>query len=560
MYAGRSGFVALLLFGLWLEWIGDAAHRNLAQIKVQAEVADAFHATLVFIAMVMVLLAAPAATAGAICLDKARGTLLHVMVTDLSDTEIVLGKLAARLVPVLGLLASSLPVLALLTLMGGIDPVAVLGSFLVLVGVAFLGCALALTFSVWARRPYEVLLATYLVWIAWFLLVPGAAFVSWHLGYGSRPPVAVLRSNLYMLTVGANDPSDPTSPGFGEQVLFLVAATLVSAGLLALAVLRLRPVIIGQWSRGERPERGRGSVSARPRGAARLGPTLDGNPVLWREWHRNRPSRWARVVWTAFGVLAVGLSVYSLSRFWTSSSGSRDFPAVVNGFLASIGLLLLSLTSATSLSEERRRGSLDVLLASPLSSREILWGKWWGAFRSVVVLAFLPTAVSAVLALWSWRLVGPLLVLGLFLAYGAAITSLRLALATWIANTTRVLVLSVTAVVGMTIGPLPIVAILFPRAGQAGLCIAMVSPWMGVGYFSAVIAGNEPSALWPRASGFAVFWTGVYTIVAAALAVAAWITFDRCMGRMPEGTARPRHVPDERKPPRKRTVAVLDEV
>ncbi len=71
----------------------------------------------------MVMLAAPAATAGAICLDKARGTLLHTLVTDLSDAEIVLGKLAARLVPVLGLVACSLPVLALGLLLGGIDPV-----------------------------------------------------------------------------------------------------------------------------------------------------------------------------------------------------------------------------------------------------------------------------------------------------------------------------------------------------------------------------------------------------------------------------------------------------
>ena len=27
------------------------------------------------------------------------------------------------------------------------------------------------------------------------------------------------------------------------------------------------------------------------------GPSLDGNPVLWREWHRNQPSRLARVLW-----------------------------------------------------------------------------------------------------------------------------------------------------------------------------------------------------------------------------------------------------------------------
>ena len=40
-----------------------------------------------------------AATAGAVCLDKARGTLDHVLATDLSDAEIVLGKLGVRLVP-----------------------------------------------------------------------------------------------------------------------------------------------------------------------------------------------------------------------------------------------------------------------------------------------------------------------------------------------------------------------------------------------------------------------------------------------------------------------------
>ena len=64
------------------------------------------------IELTAVLLIAPAATAGAICLDKARGTLAHVFLTDLTDREIVLGKLAARLVPVWGLLLCLLNVAA----------------------------------------------------------------------------------------------------------------------------------------------------------------------------------------------------------------------------------------------------------------------------------------------------------------------------------------------------------------------------------------------------------------------------------------------------------------
>jgi ABC-type transport system involved in multi-copper enzyme maturation permease subunit len=484
--------------------------------------------------------------------------LLHVLVTDLSDTEIVLGKLAARLVPVLGMIASSLPVLALLTLMGGIDPVALTGSFLVLLGVAVLGCALALALSVWGRKTHEVLLATYLVWIVWLLLVPASAVVSWHLGYGFNPPDAIVKSNLFVLAVGANNASDRSSPGLGAQLLFLGVAIVVAAGLLVLTVWRLRPVIIGHWGRAEREERR--SVRARHRAWSGLGPTLDGNPVLWREWHRNQPSRWARIVWRVYGILAVGFTAYSLPWFWWSTPTFREFPAIVNGFQASIGLLLLSLTSATSLSEERTRGSLDVLLAAPLSTSEILWGKWWGAFRTVLLLAILPTAVAAILATREGYWISPLQILALFLAYGAAITSLGLALATWIANPGRVLALCVAAVVGVTIGSIPVVVVLFDGPGQTAPCVAMVSPFMGIGFFSDLIAGNGPTDEWWLASRFAFFWTAVYAAAAAALAIATRATFDRCLGRMPEGSVVPSHLPRHWKPKRKPAVAVIDEL
>jgi hypothetical protein len=104
--------------------------------------------------LAVVLLAAPAATAGAICLDRTRGTLAHMLLTDLSDAEIVLGKLAARLVPVLTLIACTLPVMELLTLIGGLEPVAVLGTFVVTVGVAVLGCSLAMVFSLWLGKTH----------------------------------------------------------------------------------------------------------------------------------------------------------------------------------------------------------------------------------------------------------------------------------------------------------------------------------------------------------------------------------------------------------------------
>jgi hypothetical protein len=105
--------------------------------------------------LTLVLLAAADESAGAICLDHSRGTPTHLLVTDLADGEIVLDKLAARLVPVMGLVRCALPVKALLTLLGGVDPDALFGAFLVTVSVALLGCSLALVLSLWAGRTHE---------------------------------------------------------------------------------------------------------------------------------------------------------------------------------------------------------------------------------------------------------------------------------------------------------------------------------------------------------------------------------------------------------------------
>ena len=529
MYAGRTVFVGLLLVGLVFVWINSFHERaGLTSYRAQAEIGRTFFQTLVFTELVMVMLAAPAAAAGAICLDKARGTLLHVLVTDLSDAEIGLGKLAARLVPVLGLVACSLPVLALGTLLGGTDPVALTGSFLVIVGVTVFGCTLALTFSVWGKKTHEVLLATYVVWAIWVVAIPGLFVVN---GITSFPGW-LLKTNPIGLTVAAHDPSSPSSPGVADQLLFLAATLLISAALLALAVARLRPAIIHQWGRSEQ------SGSPRLRRGYGYGPTLDGNPVLWREWHRRRPSRWARIIWRLYIALAVGFSAVAISMAWQGGRGS-DPVGVISGFVASIGLLLLSVSAATSLAEERAMGSIDVLLATPLRTSSIVWGKWWGTYRTVPLLAILPGMVAVALANQTGRWLGPPLVVVEILAYGAAVTSLGLALATWVGRLSLALALCVGAVVGVTVGAIPVAMVLFRGAGHLGPCAAMASPVFGVGYFSAMI-GAPPSRNYEPDFAAAMFWSGFYATAAGGLLAATLLTFDRCLGRRPDRPALPR--------------------
>ena len=112
-------------------------------VEEYADLGESYFYAMIGMELALVMLAAPAATAGAICVDRARGTLDHILVTDLSDAEIVLGKLGARLMPVLGLVACSWPVMAISSLLGGIDPIALTLAFAIIVAVGVLGCTFA---------------------------------------------------------------------------------------------------------------------------------------------------------------------------------------------------------------------------------------------------------------------------------------------------------------------------------------------------------------------------------------------------------------------------------
>lgn len=129
----------------------------------------------------------------------------------------------------------------------------------------------------------------------------------------------------------------------------------------------------------------------------------------------------------------------------------------------------------TSLADERMRGSLDVLMTTPMSTRSILWGKWLGTYRIVLGLAILPGVASVIVACMAPavptrlgaaglptpglvrlnlldRIAAPGLVVGEMLSYGAAITSMGLALAIWVPRLGRAIAINVVIFVLIAIG------------------------------------------------------------------------------------------------------------
>jgi ABC-type transport system involved in multi-copper enzyme maturation permease subunit len=520
--------VAGQLAALGVVWTAQVGRGPLS-IREQAEVGRDFYHLLAVTQLALALLAAPAATAGAFYLDRARGTLALLLTTDLTAAEIVLGKLAARLVPLAGTVLCGVPFLALGALFGGIDPDAVVGLLLVTLGAAVLGCTLALTLSVWGATLTEVVLATYAIWLVaifvppiwWTVRANGA--IPWPLpGWleATSPILLLFRPGRI-----------PGGASLEETSWFFAICLALSAALTAVAAWRLRPAAAREADRARR------RVGLGRLGRWLPGPSLDANPILWREWHARRPTRTVLVLWLLYAALAVACTAGVAWLTWLLPSGG---PApLLNGLQVAAGMLLLSISAASALAEERARGSLDVLLATPLPTRSVVWGKWWGTFRLVPVLAVPPGLATAAVAWHHGHWSGVALVTGLVVAYGTFLTSLGLAVATWVPRLGRAVGLCVAAQVGITVGWVVFgVLVAGGTPGLTGPGLASFSPFVGVVLSNAQMHVAKFSASdWNQVVGWLGFWILVDLVLAAVLLKVVFMTFNRCLGRVDEARA-----------------------
>ena len=177
------------------------------------------------------------------------------------------------------------------------------------------------------------------------------------------------------------------------------------------------------------------------------------------------------------------------------------------------------------------RGSLDVLMTTTLSTREIVLGKWLGTFRLVPSLAVLPVLVILCSDASKPHYVPTVLMTLIFVfVCGAAITGLGLAMATWCARLGRAVALTVSAYVLVTVGWMFMG--LWYRSGPDGEGLMMASPFFFAGELAADLCGPGNGR---EHIGWAVFWTVVYGMAALVFLGATLASFNRCLGRVEAG-------------------------
>ena len=120
-----------------------------------------FFQTLFYVQVGLVCLIAPGLTSGAITIEKEQRTYDLLAVTPMEARSMVIGKLISALSFVLLLMVSSVPLVSVCFLLGGVSPGEVLFAYLALLLTAFMYGALGLMWSSVARNTATATLMTY---------------------------------------------------------------------------------------------------------------------------------------------------------------------------------------------------------------------------------------------------------------------------------------------------------------------------------------------------------------------------------------------------------------
>lgn len=537
LYAFRAMFVSTMLIGL-LSAAEESQRQPILYSWQLAEIGQRFFTMLALSQLALVMLAAPATTAGSICLDRARGSLTHLLVTDLTAAEIVLGKFAAQLAPTVALLLASLPVLFLSTLLGGIDNQSLLRLFLVSLAVGSLGCSLALMISNWAKKSHEVLFTVYAMWAIWIFsqifIDEGVHRMGWP---------------SFLLEFEQWNPFHRTFSSYGrilsldiwDDLSYLAFFLALSSVFLLITMWRIRRISGKSEAAKERTRRRRRIWDLLPGG-----PTLETNPLLWRELNATRPTRWSivvtRLLLFVYLALVAQTIVTQIQDYWRSGGAMNgEFGLLVHGFSIAVALLFVTVNAATSLAEERVRGSLDVVMTTPISTRTIVMSKWWGVFLPASLIAIVPTfGVFTSLLVHQGDWLTLLLMPALVLSYIAACTSLGLLMATVNSGLGKAIGWAVTIYCMITVGGYVLPFMVFSRQGSDAIGFSCMSPFTGVAITvmgASAKVGTNDAKYWIEwgARYWLVFWCFVTLMTNFAL---LWFTlriFDQALGRNTSG-------------------------
>jgi ABC-type Na+ efflux pump permease subunit len=148
---------------LWTAWQQVMGWQDVRELGVMARFGGILYVMFAMLQLTLMLFFAPLFTAAAVSYEKDRRTFTLLLMTDLSDLEIVLGKLVAGLLNILMILAASIGLVSLCVLFGGISFSQVVNLYAVTAASGVAGGALGLLIALWRDRTFQSISLTILM-------------------------------------------------------------------------------------------------------------------------------------------------------------------------------------------------------------------------------------------------------------------------------------------------------------------------------------------------------------------------------------------------------------
>lgn len=434
----------LLMCTAWLVLTGTQIVRNVGDM---ARFGAIIFQILAPLQLAVLMFFAALSSASAVALEKDRRTLVLLLLTNLTNSELVLGKLLASIVNVLSMLAAAAPLFVLLALFGGISMEQVGQTFAVTLASILAAASLGSLIALWREKTSQSLTLTVLAIVLglaaaevvgsgilgqdWFGISAatwGTALSPWNAvnaatrafadadsrrGMLSNPvglfllvtvSLTVLLNLVAILMVRVWNPSrearrqtEETAP---ESIWSLEhEASEATPGVAAKVAIphAASQTIADLAAAATRRREGALARRSAARGHVVRSRQVWDNPIIWREictWAYGRRVLVIRLAYLAlFAVAATAL--YS---FVNSAEGlTRGNAAMALVPLFVVSLLLVNVQAVTSLTSERDVKALDLLLVTDITSNEFVFGKLGGVFFNAKEMVILPVLLCVYL-------------------------------------------------------------------------------------------------------------------------------------------------------------------
>ena len=414
----RFGYLAILFFVVLVGAFRITETLSLAELARQASATFKL-ASLTQLALMCFL--APVFTAGAITQERDAQTFNILLSTPLSNAQIVFGSLLSRLYFVVVLLLAGLPVFFVTMIYGGVTAAQIVESCALAGGTAVLTGSLAIAISMIRVGTRRTIISFYIM-IGLYLLAV-YALGTWSRTWVAEAPPSVEGDRMSWLAplhpflaldVAINRIQAPRWSDLGGRSLLVRYAlaypqtAYVMLTLVVSFVLTVLSMFFVRRGASEGEATFFGSLAdrlhRRPVGERTQKPRrVWRNPIAWREAATRASAAskgLVRYAITAGGIVAAALVLLEYHRGGLTAVDAREWLAGIIMVEFGIILLVATNTAATAITKERESQAMDILLSTPLSAKDLVWGK----LRGLVSFTVPPICVP----------VGSLLVFGLY--------------------------------------------------------------------------------------------------------------------------------------------------